>query len=380
MSQAVVRCVDALTEWVKSQSLSSPINQAELQKLDVDLYAACHQAGLEIPTIPQPSHSQLFGFCHLPYHCGVPGMFVMATPEWWQAMLGLKAIAEQAGEAATESAEVTADYWRELADYCGQIEGAIHNLAALSMEEGTPDEDMAESYRKELQKAWDRAWYGGGTRNPPPRNPPINGKADALHALAELRAWAERQLKRPAKNEAHVPTTDTPSRPLRTFGELFQEVFQQANNPTVPRAFTCPLLSSISHYAHVLKFQETPGRFDRWAAQAIANWLEAEHGLSWDAVRALTLERLIEMLKAKVAGETGTGQAAKTPNPRSKPGKKPLNDDDIRNYKALIADWQQFRDGNRGKKKDFCKDRDIKTSDLNKALAWERVNKNRAKT
>src|SRR5262249_34021461 len=122
MGSSLVASIDSLLVFASKHAaarlhpsaLLSPGQIEELTNLDSRFYAHCHLSGLPFSGIPATADEGLcrFGYSRLPYLLGTlhlptreeagqttpetvgPGMMIIPTPEWHQALKSLRAMAE----------------------------------------------------------------------------------------------------------------------------------------------------------------------------------------------------------------------------------------------------------------------------------------------
>jgi hypothetical protein len=74
--------------------------------------------------------------------------------------------------------------------------------------------------------------------------------------------------------------------------------------------------------------------------------------------------------------ETGTG-AHSVQAGKKRRGRKPPSPSQVAERQELIADWQHYKNGNYGQKKDFCADRGLSLKDFNRQLGVHRAQRRR---
>jgi hypothetical protein len=74
--------------------------------------------------------------------------------------------------------------------------------------------------------------------------------------------------------------------------------------------------------------------------------------------------------------ETGTG-AHSVQADKKRRGRKPPSPSQVAKRQELIADWQHYKNGNYGQKKDFCADRGLSLKDFNRQLGVHRAQRRR---
>ena len=97
MANDVRETVNALLAFVQQNShrgLSRAGDEFRcLQNLDAEAFAACSEAGIQLPELSVETNLRPFGLTHIPSYRSSAGFSVVATDDWLQSMRGILAIA-----------------------------------------------------------------------------------------------------------------------------------------------------------------------------------------------------------------------------------------------------------------------------------------------